>query len=1066
MNGTCVSDATRPGCLRTLRAALAILTLLTAFSGSAQVLCPPVPLGQQSHGGSDYDFLKRLIVAPDGTLLVGGSSRSRNHDRTNTTYGFSDYWVYRLAPSGTILQERSYGGISDDYFADMKLLDDGGLILGGLSYSGASGNKTTPHYGGNNAEDYWILRTDAAGDVLWERNYGGFLDDVLTFVLPLRDGGFLVGGNSRSDADGNKLAPNLDSSANHAYDGWILRLDANGDRVWEKAYGGMDDDLIVAAHQTADGGFLLAGTSQSQGTEATKRSPHYGYQDYWVIRIDAEGDRLWDQSYGGQIWDILRDIVPTSDGGFLLVGQSSSGVDGTKTSQTHGYADAWVVRIDADGNQLWDYSYGGLDTEEVDSAIAYGTDGFVLGGTSSSFPSGNKTSPWYGVQDAWVLRLDATGGLLWQQTFGGLNTDLIRDVVVLPRGTLMLGGESYSQPEGTKTSPFLGDGDHWFIQLGLEMPEDCDADGVPNAIDVCTNTPPGAVVDAHGCAILQYCPCDYPWAGHRAFVDCVLTNSLVFLESGLITEAERAVLLARAENAECPVIRQTVIFAGLTNVAKGDAYLTQSDSYADRLGITELGPMGLDGVSVHVGEADSGIYIYPDAYIWGSYGETWFLTGTAYGTLDGRPHVALSTVHGTKPYYEQYPIDVDLSPLAPVSLTYLVYVGDHLEAEAIVPGSTSRFEVFTSQYPGPRVNPLWIQADGSVGVLVDFTNADNVDGYPPTLRGPFGDLSASRIFIRADQPAHTVSHLSRVDIVGGGGLGEFSFVNLTLGVFRRSHQALGASLFEPHDGQLTMRQLRSGEESEMGVSVELQRPHTFELDLEPVSLAEPGSSLRVTSSGKAATYNSLVSSAFFDNQDGHLHLYAELSQNSIEVKSFKNGILTGSVDVTNSISALGFLEPANGSTSFPVILSFGFLAGTTTEIPAVQFLLDQTVTWTLQDGSALEGDQFRIEGTEVLDSDFGLTSVSLLSFKLPSFTITGEQDNPSVPAMSIGLEGAFAVLSWPQRSAPYVLEAAQTVDGVYQPVDHQRTLQSGVYTVRLSVADVSTRFFRLRLNAE
>lgn len=1063
MKGTRYSMASGRVGFWALRAALATFFWIASQACDAQVLCPPISLGQQTHGGSGYDQFRRLLVAPDGTLLAGGSSQSFGDDRTNAIYGYADFWVYRFSASGALLHERSYGGTDFDYLADMRLVQEGGLILGGVSFSGVGGVKTSPHFGQNVYEDYWILKTDAAGEILWDRNFGGNREDLLTTVLPLSDGGVLVGGGSRSDADGNKQVANLDSFPNHRHDFWVLRLDATGNRVWENVYGGLGEDLLIAAHQAPDGGFLLAGTSDSQDAE-TKQALNQGYQDFWVVRIDAAGNRLWDRSYGGTGLDDLKDLVPTADGGFLLAGNSSSGPDGTKTSNAYGDGDAWVVRIDADGNQLWDRSFGGAEFDQFMAGISYSSDGFVLGGISSSFPAGNKTTPWYGASDYWVLRLNATGELLWQQAFGGPDQDELQDLVALPQGGLVLGGESYSYPiQGTKTSPYLGTGDHWFVHLAAENPEDCDVDGVPNSRDGCTNTPLGAVVDAHGCSIVQHCPCDHPWADHAAYVECVRTTSSGFVTSGWITEEERIAILAMAENAPCPMIRPSIIFQGLTNVAKGDAQLFADDNGEGWMGISLPGLMGTDGVSVLLGEADSGLFIYPDANIWGEFSSTWFMTGTAYGSLDGQPGMALSTVRGTKPHYEHYPIDVDLSPLAPASLTFQVFRGTQLETEVSVSGTTGRLTVHSSQYLGPRVNPLWIQADGSVGVLVEFTEASSENGYP-YLSGPFGQSLADRVFIRADHPAHTLDHVSHVDVVGGGGFSEFSFRNLNLGVFHRPHQALGKSLFEARGGRLTMRRMRSTVESEMGVMVELKRPRTFEVDLDPVTLREPGASLRFHSAGQSESFDNTFASTLFQNRRGRFHLDAELSVTNLEIKSFKNGILTASHALTNRSSASGFLLPADRAEAFPAILSVGFQAGTTTEIPATQFLLDQSVTWTLQDGSILEGDQFRIEGSEALGSDIGLTSMSMLSFGLPAFTINGEREDAPGPALNIEVNAGDAVLSWPQRSAPYVLEAAPSVTGVYQPVDHQRSLQSGLFTARLPLAEIPLRFFRLRPN--
>src|SRR5262249_16268409 len=150
-----------------------------------------------------------------------------------------------------------------------------------------------------------------------------------------------------------------------------------------------------------------------------KSSANYGSADYWVVRLDSNGNKLWDQSYGGSGNDSLYSLQQTSDGGFIMGGPSSSTPAANKTSLNFGNSDFWLVRIDANGTKLWDQSYGGIGYDALFSVRQTTDGGFILGGYSSSTPSGTKTTPNYGDNDYWVVRLDANGNQLWEQTLGG-----------------------------------------------------------------------------------------------------------------------------------------------------------------------------------------------------------------------------------------------------------------------------------------------------------------------------------------------------------------------------------------------------------------------------------------------------------------------------------------------------------------------------------------------------------------------------------------------------------------------------------------------------------------------
>jgi hypothetical protein len=357
--------------------------------------------------------------------------------------------------------QRSFGGTNDDRARALTQTADGGCLVGGFSNSrpasGSNGNKTSSDFGNY---DFWIVRLDALGNKLWDQTYGGTGEDVLFSVQETRDGGFLLGGYTASGASGNKRSGNFGG-----YDFWVVRVDAQGARVWDQVFGGTDDDYLRSLTQTADGGFLIGGQSLS-APSGNKTSPLYGTNDFWIVRLSANGSNMWDRSFGGSGPDRLQSLQQTSDGGFILGGVSLSGPSGNKSSPNYGLNDYWIVRLDAAGNKLWDRSFGGTDNDELLSLVQTADGGFILGGFSWSGANGNKTTRNSGSSDFWVVRTDANGNKLWEQSFGGRDSDSIRSLAQTRDGGFILGGISASGVTGNKTSPYYGGtADFWVVRL-------------------------------------------------------------------------------------------------------------------------------------------------------------------------------------------------------------------------------------------------------------------------------------------------------------------------------------------------------------------------------------------------------------------------------------------------------------------------------------------------------------------------------------------------------------------------------------------------------------------------
>ncbi len=418
---------------------------------------PPAIEWQRCYGTATFhERLTTMVQTGDGGYLLGGVS-------TDLDDGYLDWYVVRLDAAGQQVWARTFGGSAEDELTSLAQTLDGGFILGGSSYSPADGNKTSPFLGG--LGDCWVVRLDADGNKLWEHSYGGNGRDQLWVIRPTPDGGFIFGGASTS-TNGMKQS----AYRGGFEDGWIVRLDAVGNLFWEQSYGGTGEDSIQDLQPTLDGGFIAVAYSDSPANEL-KSSSGYGDLDFWILRLDAGGQRLWDRIYGGTSRDFPAAVVVMPDGGYAVAGGTWSGADGNKLTTNHaGFpnivsSDYWLLRLDASGQRLWESDFGGR-SEDVPISLQRTTDGgFLLGGYTLSGEGGNKTSVAHGDFDYWVVRADAEGQGLWDETYGGNDHDFLGALLQTRDGSFLLGGYSRSGVGGNKIAPNIFGEDFWVLKL-------------------------------------------------------------------------------------------------------------------------------------------------------------------------------------------------------------------------------------------------------------------------------------------------------------------------------------------------------------------------------------------------------------------------------------------------------------------------------------------------------------------------------------------------------------------------------------------------------------------------
>jgi hypothetical protein len=503
------SSILSPG--RLLGRGTVLLWLVLHWAGdsafAAQAINPPPIEWQRSFGGTGGESPTMIRRTLDGGWIVGGATGSpASGNKTSSTFRSSDVWLVRLNANGEKLWDATFGGTEQDDFSSSQpninlraLLptSDGGFVFGDTSFSGADGNKTSLNHG---ISDYWVVRVDSNGNKVWDQTFGGSGAEYLQTVLKTSDGGLFLAGRSFSPVSGNK------SSTNFGFgDYWVVRVDANGRKLWDQSFGEAGNDILTTALPTTDGGFLLAGSYglvrlDASGQQLWHRpieSTNFGslvtvqpsidsgfifggsYRylaasnrydiDYSVMRVGADGWPIWSRTFGGDSEDTLKSVLTLPDGGTLLGGYSSSETGGTKSSPNYGGNDYWVVRVDGAGNKLWDRSFGGSNYDKLYYLVPTADGGVILVGNSGSIADGNKTSPSFGGNDVWLVRLDSNGEKLWEQTFGGTGYDGFAYLQSTPDGGSIFCAQSDSPgTNGNKLSTNWGGHDFWIIKLGAD----------------------------------------------------------------------------------------------------------------------------------------------------------------------------------------------------------------------------------------------------------------------------------------------------------------------------------------------------------------------------------------------------------------------------------------------------------------------------------------------------------------------------------------------------------------------------------------------------------------------
>ncbi len=321
----------------------------------------------KTFGGLNNDFGWFVQQTYDGGYILTGVTYSIEERN-------GDIWLIKTDPFGEMEWEKIFGGMNSDIGKTVKQTSDGGYVLAGV---------TNSIEGRNN--DIWLIKTDSNGNIEWSRIFGGSGHEEDPYVQQTSDKGYIIICASNTFGSGR-------------YDFWVIKTDENGVIEWNRTYGGNLDDNGKSIEQTSDGGYILSGSTKSFGS---------GKYDFWVIKTDENGVIEWNKTYGGPLNENIWSIQQTLDCGFILSGCTSS--------YGNGDYDFWVIKTDENGVIEWNRTYGGV-SEDFCSYVRQTRDkGYILIGQTDSFGSGKK--------DIWLIKINENGNILWEKTYGGLRSE-------------------------------------------------------------------------------------------------------------------------------------------------------------------------------------------------------------------------------------------------------------------------------------------------------------------------------------------------------------------------------------------------------------------------------------------------------------------------------------------------------------------------------------------------------------------------------------------------------------------------------------------------------------------
>lgn len=353
---------------------------------------------------------------------------------------------FSQAPS--IQWQKSFGGSLDETATSIKQTNDGGYIVAGKTNS-TDGDVTGNTY---SSLDFWILKLNSTGDIQWKKTLGGSSEDYAFSINQTSDGGYIVAGSTKFSFTGG-------IPGNHGdYDFWVVKLNATGNIEWQKALGGSGADNALEIQQTLDGGFIVAGDSNSNNGNLTSNN---GSCDAWIVKLDTTGNIEWQKNYGGSNCEYLSSIKQTNDGGYIFAATTYSNDGDVMGNQ--GGSDYWIVKINSLGTIEWQKTYGGSGFDAVYNIQITNDGGYVFAGGANS--NNGDVSGNHGLADFWIVKTNLMGVIEWQKALGGSYMDRASKIINTIDNGYVVAGLTTSNDGDVSGLYNFGFSDFWIVKL-------------------------------------------------------------------------------------------------------------------------------------------------------------------------------------------------------------------------------------------------------------------------------------------------------------------------------------------------------------------------------------------------------------------------------------------------------------------------------------------------------------------------------------------------------------------------------------------------------------------------
>lgn len=452
------------------------LLFSTVIKLSAQV-SPSLQWQKSLGGTGDDQAFSVVQTFDNGYIIGGYTKTPNNGDVSGSHGGFvgpdvfEDYWVVKLDSARNIQWKKCYGGTGVDIANSIKQTKDSGYIIAGQS--GSLDGDITGHHGPGDKYDAWIVKLDKDGNIQWQKSLGGSANESAVSIQETSDDGYIVAGYTNS-VDGDVSGSHY-KGANRDY--WIVKLNGTGGIIWQKCFGGTGDDYASSVAQTTDGGYVIAGTTNSIDGDVTGIHNGTAVDvktDYWIIKLNGTGSLVWQKCLGGSGADNASSVLQALDGGYIIAGSSNS-TDGDVTGH-HDKNDYWIVKLNNTGILQWQKSLGGSANDNATSIKLTADGGYIIGGGTASNngditgyhnPS-NPNDPF----DYWVVRLNSGGQLQWQKCLGGNGNDVAYSIEQTVDYGYIIAGRS-SSPDGDVTGNHADfttptSNDYWVVKLAAD----------------------------------------------------------------------------------------------------------------------------------------------------------------------------------------------------------------------------------------------------------------------------------------------------------------------------------------------------------------------------------------------------------------------------------------------------------------------------------------------------------------------------------------------------------------------------------------------------------------------